>query len=363
MTFKRRLAAASVGLAACLFASLPVWGQDALMGPLRIRDMTPFSILRLEMLPADAAPIGARRWSVDAGITQTNTFVMSGNVRSYLERRGGRGALTQNDVAAIQSLGTDAYYVDGEIGLLDLTLHYGLTANTSLYLTVPVYDYSGGFLDGTVEGFHSAFGLDDDSRDLVERDRFQAVASIGGENVAVLDAPVGRGVGDPVVGIRRAWPLGSSSRWRVVTDGAVKVALRGERPFLSTGSHDYGLQASLQGKFRHHGLYLSASAVRLDGALFGVQLGNRVVPTVTAAYELEATPFTNVILQLYGSEGAIRDTPIKDLRANKYQVSLGVRSRRGPLLYGFALTENVANFENTPDLGLSLLLGWISRHY
>lgn len=69
---------------------------------------------------------------------------------------------------------------------------------------------------------------------------------------------------------------------------------------------------------------------------------------------------TNVILQLYASESAVRDTSIEEIKANKYQASLGLRSRRGNLVYGFAVTENVANYQNTPDVGVSLTLAWIS---
>jgi hypothetical protein len=35
-----------------------------------------------------------------------------------------------------------------------------------------------------------------------------------------------------------------------------------------------------------------------------------------------------------------------------------VRSHRGSIIYGIAVTENIVNFENTPDVGLSLTLAW-----
>ena len=73
------------------------------------------------------------------------------------------------------------------------------------------------------------------------------------------------------------------SRWGLVLDGAAKIAWSGERLFLSTGTDDFGLQASLQGKFTRQAVYLSASAVRTDGRVFGVELKQRVIPTLTAA--------------------------------------------------------------------------------
>ncbi|HEV8582545.1 MAG TPA: DUF3187 family protein [Thermoanaerobaculia bacterium] len=360
MKFQHKLSvAAAIALAVSALAGSPAQAQAELMGPLRIRDMTPFNILRLDMIPAHAVTGGPGSWAIEAEISRANTFVMSDNVGAYLERRPTHGPLRQSDAEAILDLGEDSYYVDGEVTELDLTFHYGLTRRSSVYLTLPAYDFGGGFLDGTVERFHDAFGFDSQGRDLVARDRFQAVVALGNGRAAFLEPPVATGVGDPVVGVRHSWPL-RNSHWTLVADGAAKLALRGERPFLSTGSNDFGLQTSLQGKFRRQGIYLSTSVVRTDGRVLGVPIGSRVVPTVTAAYEVGVTRQTNVILQLYASESAIRDTSIDQIKENKYQASLGLRSRRGRLLYGIAVTENVANFENTPDVGVSLTLAWLS---
>jgi hypothetical protein len=340
-----------------ILVSLPVQGQTELMGPLRIRDTTPFNFLRLDLLPAHTWTSTPGRWAIEADITRTNTFVMSGNVRTYLDGRRSRRSLTEADAQTILSQGEDSYYFDGELGLLDLTVHYGLTPRASVYLTLPVYDFAGGWFDGTVESFHDAFGFDSAGRDLVARDRFQAVASLGGQRIAVLDQEVDGGMGDPVLGLRYDLPL--RPRLTLVVEGAAKIAVQDEEKFLSTGSNDFGIQASLQRKLRRQGFYLSGSLVRSDGRVFGIPVGSRTVPTLTAAYELGVTRRTSLVLQLYASESAVRDTHLDEIKANKYQASLGLRSRRGRLVYGFAVTENVANYQNTPDVGLSLTLGWL----
>jgi len=183
--------------------------------------------------------------------------------------------------------------------------------------------------------------------------------SLEGLHSSFLEAPIEGGLGDPVIGMRHFWAMGES-RWGLVLDGAAKFALRGERSLLSTGTNDFGLQVSMQGKFRRQGIYFSTSFVRTDGRVFGVRLGSRAVPTLTTAYEVGLTGHTSFILQLYASESALRDTAIEEIRANKYQASLGLRSRHGPMICAFAVTENVTNFENTPDVGASLTLAWVS---
>src|SRR6266566_1057118 len=219
--------AAGVALVAFALAATPARGETELLGPLRIRDMTPFNLLRLDMLPAHAVSAAPGSWAIEADLSYSNTFVMSDNVQSYLEARGERRPLTQTDADAILALGQDAYYVDGEFGLLDLTLHYGITRHSSVYFTLSAYDFTGGFLDGTIEGFHKSFGLDPNWRDLAARNRFQGVLSIEGIRTSFLAAPIDGGLGDPVFGLRHSWPL-RGSRWGLVLDGAAKIAWRGE---------------------------------------------------------------------------------------------------------------------------------------
>src|SRR5262245_3107187 len=217
-------------------------GQAELLGPLRIRDMTPFNLLRLDMLPAHAVDAAAGTWAIEADLSFSNTFVMSDNVRRYLSERGdggrgGRAPLSARDADAILAMGEDAFYVDGEFGLLELTAHYRVARRTSVYLTLSAYDFSGGFMDGAIEGFHDAFSLENAGRDLVSRRKFQTVMALDGTEMVALDAPVGNGLGDPVIGLRQAFPLGDSRRWGLVVSGEAKIAWRGERLFLSTGTN------------------------------------------------------------------------------------------------------------------------------
>ena len=47
---------------------------------------------------------------------------------------------------------------------------------------------------------------------------------------------------------------------------------------------------------------------------------------------------------------------LDELLATKYQLSLGLRHRRGANLFTFAVTENLHNINNTPDIGFQS--GW-----
>jgi len=72
------------------------------------------------------------------------------------------------ELAAIRALPGEAYLVDLELGLLDVTLHRRLTEHWSVNATFSAVNYSGGFMDGMIENFHKTFGFDSYGRPAVE---------------------------------------------------------------------------------------------------------------------------------------------------------------------------------------------------
>ena len=125
----------------CLATVASAEDQDAwlTLGLMRVRDMTPFGISRLDMLPAHAVAATPGTFGIEVNYSYQNTWALSNNVKHYLEARGvERGRIGPADIAAILALPTDAYLVDGEFGLTDLTLHYRATKRTGFYLTVPI---------------------------------------------------------------------------------------------------------------------------------------------------------------------------------------------------------------------------------
>ena len=57
---------------------------------------------------------------------------------------------------------------------------------------------------------------------------------------------------------------------------------------------------------------------------------------------------------LYGSRSTVQETNLDELSAAKVQATLGLQWRRNGHVIRLGFTDNVANFDNTPDVGLSL---------
>jgi hypothetical protein len=334
------------------------------VGLLRARDLTPFGLLRLDMLPAHTADAEAGTWTVEVQYAYQNTFILSDNARRYLETRNiGRKSLRPQDAAAILALPGDAYYMDGEIGLADLIVQRRMSEYWSAYLTVPYIRYGQGAFDKTIESFHDAIGFSQQGRDLVAQDRFQIVYGIGDTNFAMLDRQTKGGFGDPVLGVRYSLPEPRFG-WDMVVELAAKIAVDGERFLLSTGESDYGAQITLQRRFGgtgRHAVYLSGSAVYYAGGPEVPGNDAQVIPTLVAGYSFGLTQRTSFILQGYASESVVQDSTLDEITAEKFQLSLGVQSRGTNFLWSFAITENVTNFENTPDIGVQMGLSYMPR--
>jgi hypothetical protein len=328
------------------------------LGLLRARDLTTFGFLRLDMRPAHALHAPAGTWAIEAELAQQNTWALSKGAEQYLESLpGGRRKLGPEEMDAILGLPGENYLFDMELATLDLTLHYKFTDRWGGYLVMSGVNYSGGFMDGSIEAFHDALGFDPAGRPAVRRNDVNLIADLATTDMAFLDAPTSGGLLDPTVGVRY-----SSDRqvkgWNYVLEAAAKVSWRGRKDFLSTGRSDFGMQATLQRFGENHAWYVSGSAVYYDGTKSITPTDEQFVPTLIVGYERKLSDKTHLILQGYVSNSVYshEDTDVPELLKTKYQLSLGMYRRFGRGVLSFAITENLQNFNNTPDVGLQL--GW-----
>lgn len=322
------------------------------LGLMRVRDMTPFGIARLDMLPAHAVPATPGTFAFEVNLSYQNTWALSENVKDYLTERGvERGEIKQEDIAAILALPGDAYLVDGEFGLVDLTLHYRISRHIGVYATVPYFTAQGGFLDSTIEGFHDAVGFSSAAREFAPRDRWIAIGSLERTTIVIDEAPESE-FGDPVFGVRYSLHQ-SPDRTNVVIEAAAKLVLFDSNRLVSTGNNDYGVQLSLQRFFRRNALYLSLAEVYYQSPDPGLSK-DTWIPTVVAGWETRIAKHTNFIVQAYASQSAVQETMLDELSADKLQATIGIqRIYRGNVIR-FGITENLANFDNTPDVGVNL---------
>jgi hypothetical protein len=324
-------------------------------GPLRARDLSPFGFLRLDMRPTFAGALAPGHWTVETELAYQNTWALSDQVEQYLQARGDRRNLTAEDVAAINALPGENYLVDLELLELDVTLHRQLTPSWGAYVIVSGVAYGGGALDGMIEQFHSIFGMSDRGRPSVPRGQINLLLDLDTVQAVRLDAEQEGGLLDPTVGVRYSG-IRLPAPWSLALEAAVKVPVGGTREWLSTGRTDIGVQASAMRRGARHAVHASLSLVDYAGSTEELHPSEELVPTLVLGLDSHLTGRTHSIVQFYASPSVFGDdeTSLDELNSNKFLLSLGLRHHRGPHLVSFAITENLANFNNTPDVAFQV---------
>src|SRR5262245_33772269 len=279
-------------------------------GLLRERDLSPFGFLRLDMRPAHAVSGPPGNWAVEVHLGYQNTWALSSNVKTYLNSLQGRRPIGPAEVQAIRDLPGEAYLVDLEAGLLDVTFHRRLTERWGVYAAVSGVFYTGGFLDGAIEKFHDTFGFDQAGRPAVRRNDINLIFDLKTTQLYQPTLPE-NGLLDPVFGVRYQW-VDRPTTWNLLIEGAVKVPIAGERAFLSTGHWDFGTQLTLQSFMQRHAAYASLAAVYTRPSTIVAASGAQVVPTAILGYEYKWTEDVNLNAQLYASPSVYKraDTDI-----------------------------------------------------
>jgi hypothetical protein len=337
----------------------PERGRD-FFGPLRVRDLTPFGYLRLDMRPTFGHQLAPGAWAFETEIAYQNTWALSPPVRRYLSELAGRRTLGAVELADIRALPGENFLVDLELTQLDFTLHRQFNEYWGGFVIASAAVYGAGFLDGAIEQFHSAFAMSDVGRPAVGRGQTNLIFDLRSLQYAELNAGTRSGMLDPTIGVRYSG-VSLPGPWMLTLEGAIKIPLAGERAWLSSGRLDAGLQATLMRMGARHMLYASLSAVHHAGSNGPLQSDERSVPTLVLALDSHLTRRTHSIVQLYASPSIYdeADTASDELRATKYQLSLGIRHQRARHVFSFAVTENLGYMNNTPDVGMQL--GWVYR--
>ena len=332
-------------------------GSRGFFGLLPVRDMTSFGFVRLDMRQSPATFATSERPSIEFDFGYQNTWALSEDVEQYLQSRP-RSALTQADVANIRALPGEQFLVDAEVALIDVTFNYPITNRLGTYAMLSAASYHGGFMDGVIENFHSAFGFEQYGRPGLTRNQFNLFYDLKGIQYTQLDRPSDRGLLDPVLGLRYAL-MPRPNSFNVVLDAAIKVPLGGD-VFFSTGRFDVGAQLTAQWHMDRHAFYASGALVYYGGSPAPFNDSSQIVPTGIVGYEFRWLQNTNLIAQFYVSRNTVRDgqSDLDKLRSNKYQLSLGVRHRLQRGYVSAAFTENLQHYNNTPDFGLQISAGF-----
>jgi len=322
--------------------------------PFQIRDYTFPSFLLLGFAPTPAIPLEKGRHHFSLNYNVVNDFQVSQTVEDYLRenRNGQRRALNEADINFIRNLPQgEGYYIDGEFTMLEFNYNRGIGNHSELGITANYILYGGRLLDGFIYNFHDAIGTGQQGRNHVANNQVQVVlARDNDEDLVLAERPTNGGFGDPSIYIRSAFPLPYFD-WKGKLSIGIKPPLMSERKFLSTGSWDGGFQLTLN-KQTLLNTYTINTGYIYTGDFKQTNFNPPSLPYLNLGWlhRYKKSPNIRSQIQLLLAEHPYRDLVDSELSELQFLLTLGIKWRLNTSTLGMAISENILNFDNTPDV-------------
>jgi hypothetical protein len=311
-------------------ASVALWAAAAgaqLAEPVHVRNLNP--LVSIFGLPAwDTVPIGTR-FGVTAEVANHYRFSLAGNERLML---------------------------DGETVRTSFAFTHGFASGWSLGVEVPYYRVSGGVLDDSIDGWHSAFGMPDGGRNA--RPEGELLFAFGDPLAPsfVLTEPQ-TGIGDTQVKFARL--IGGDQGF--VVQAAVKLPTGDEDMLAGSGSGDWSLTLlrtrPLLARKRAAGYYWGVGLLRVGDPTVVEFDAETWVPTGIIGGSWQLLPEFGLKGQL-DVHGAFYDSQLEEIGETAIQATFSAWRRMGQRgQIEFAVVEDL-NVSTSPYIVLQVAAAW-----
>ena len=333
-----------------LTIAFPVFSQSPATGPFMQRDQFPVRMLFLGLRPdaGDLLPRRSARWAVR--FDYANTYASTLPVGDTLIADDYYRAAPANEYRL---------FVDSETLRVSVDLDWRIASRVQIGATMPFLKHGGGFLDGAVEGFHRMFNLSNGGREwtprndygvFVVRDRRFWIRSVEsadfrpGDLVLRMKTPLYRDGGELTLSLA----------------GAVKLPT-GNLETL-TGSGGLDIQASLFATWRPEKdiiFHANLAHSRLGKPTLGEGFPLRSISTLLLAFEYRTSGRLAALVQTLVNFGPFPSSKLGPLNRTAIEATAGVRyALSESLSLDLGLTENLSQYQNTPDVGLHAGIQW-----
>jgi len=304
-------------------------------GPLKLRSQSGFQALRLMMTPRAPSTLGKGGWEGSGSLVWSNLWAVVDD--NFDPENGNIGP----------------YLIDAETLEGNLALSYGLSDTFELELGYEIRSHFGGVLDGVIESFHDVLGLGQEGRDRWPRDQFHFIWSPEG----TVEASLGPGdsgiyVQNLLVTIQHNITCGDSKWPAVAWWATLRVGLQAKGFETLPIDGIFGL--ALAKRFGDFNAYLSFSeAFYSESTALGVIELNDTQSSMMAALEWRYHPKTSLTLQFLFSGGVVKN--IHPFDETSKEIVIGMKHELKDFsVLEWGIIENLAPFENSPDIGLHL---------
>jgi hypothetical protein len=228
-----------------------------------------------------------------------------------------------------------------------------MTDSMSAGLLIPVVGRNGGFADSMIEEFHKIFRLSNAEREQFPRNKCRMQGTLNGETLTITEGS-SWGIGDLAPFIVLHWE-GTRARPSITLQGQVSFPTGDEDEVQGLGDPSAGISLLSYKRLWTGPVIIFGgcgfSCCRAD-EIAGLQIRKEVYSGLLG-FEYEYSSSVSLIVQYLGSSAIAKDYAA--FSDPCHEVSTGVKWwLNDSFTLEFAVTENVAIFENSTDIGAHL---------
>jgi hypothetical protein len=321
-----------------------------ILGPLPVRDQYLLNNGFFFFEQESARVLDDDDWLIDLHGADSNTFAksrwVSHNLAGDTDRRTGAQTLGLIRMDEGQSI----FLVDGEIHRTTITAHHGLGASLEVGIAIPFATIGGGTSDGFIEGFHAAFGLGDDERVAMQRNR-ETVFIRTDDRTYFRQRAGGTQLGDIAVSAKYELSALEDPHLALSIEGALELPTGNVQTLDGSGSLDGGVQLLATRDYGRSQIHASAGILLLghNGAL-GTKSQFVITDSIGVSHLLAER--TSATAQITISQSPFRTIGAPELTRRSYQMTAGLQHAIGRNLAAYAgIVENLITYQNGADAG------------
>jgi hypothetical protein len=150
--------------------------------------------------------------------------------------------------------------------------------------------------------------------------------------------------------------------WRFNLAAGIKPPLASTERLLSTGSWDFGFLLTADRRWQRNALIFNLGVVfpgEYEETHYGMSFDPPTLPSLNMSWlhRFKRWPNTRLFLQFLAAKHIYSGLTDSDLSDPGFQMTVGMKWATRAGILGVGLTENLFNFDNTPDIGVHLSWG------
>lgn len=272
----------------------------------------------------------------------------------YLERAGMESSmsysLSHSSTYTVQSSGRWDIFLDMEITALNFRYKRIIKDVAEFDMDVPVLTIGGGFMDGFLSDYHSAFGFPDYGRSARPDNEF--LYEVRRDGNLIIKGRSGIRLGDIRLAVKKH--LITSDSFGLSIKGDVELPVGNAKEGFGNGSIDAGLALLLDKRITDSIMTYANLGVVFPGDVRGYEKVNlKKFVYGGAGIEAYIGKGVSFLLQLQGQSQIYPETDLLAVDRDAWLLVIGGRYKTGKRSFDLSLTEDI-NTSGAPDFILNL---------